>query len=181
MVYFLLANGFVESEAIAPVDMIKRAGEDAVFVSVSDSLTVTGAHGIKIVADIFLNEVSAENGKMIVLPGGLPGVTNLDVAEGFDEVIKSFVEKSRYIGAICAAPSLLGKRGYLDGVKAVCYPEATFEQQLTKAELQKAKVVRDGNFITAVGAGASIEFGLELVTVLSGNETAERIRNGIKL
>lgn len=180
MVYFLLANGFEETEAIAPFDMVKRAGENAVFVSVSDSLTVTGAHGIKIVADMFLNEVSVEDGKMIVLPGGLPGVTNLDAAEGFDEVIKSFAEKSRFIGAICAAPSLLGKRGYLDGLKAVCYPEAKFEQCLANSEIQKTRVVRDGNYITAVGAGASIEFGLELVTVLAGKDTAEKIRNGIK-
>lgn len=180
MVYFLLANGFEETEAIAPFDMVKRAGEEASFVSVTDSLTVMGAHGIKIVADMFLNEVSAENGKMIVLPGGLPGVTNLDLAEGFDEVIKDFADNDRFICAICAAPSLLGKRGYLDGLKAVCYPEPQFEKHLANAKIQKYRVVRDGKFITAVGAGAAIEFGLELVTALTDRNTAERIRNGIK-
>lgn len=180
MVYFLLADGFEETEAIAPFDMVKRAGEDAVFVSVSESKTVTGAHGIKVVADIFLNEVSAENGKMIVLPGGKLGVENLDKTVGFDETVKSFAENGKFVCAICAAPSLLGKRGYLDGKKAVCYPEAEFEQHLANAEIQKARVVRDGKFITAVGAGASIEFGLELVTALKDKNTAEKIKNGIK-
>lgn len=180
MVYFLLADGFEETEAIAPFDMVKRAGEDAVFVSVSDEKTVTGAHGIKIVADIFLKDVSAENGKMIVLPGGKLGVENLDKTEGFDEIIKEFAGKEKFVCAICAAPSLLGKRGYLDGKKAVCYPEKEFEQHLANAEIQTTRVVRDGKFITAVGAGASIEFGLELVTAIKDKDTAEKIRNGIK-
>ena len=180
MVYFLLADGFEETEAIAPFDMVKRAGENAAFVSVSKDLTVTGAHGIKIVADMFLNEVSAENGKMIVLPGGKLGVENLDKTERFDEKIKSFAENGKFVCAICAAPSLLGKRGYLDGKKAVCYPEKEFEQHLANAEIQSERVVRDGNFITAVGAGASIEFGLELVTALKDRDTAENIRKGIK-
>ena len=95
MVYMLLGTGFEETEAIAPFDMVKRAGEDAVFVSVSNNKTVTGAHGIKIVADIFMNEISAENGKMIVLPGGKLGVENLDKAEGFDETIKSFEHETQ--------------------------------------------------------------------------------------
>ncbi len=180
MTYFLLADGFEETEAIAPFDMVKRAGEDAVFVSVSNNKTVTGAHGIKIVADIFMNEISAENGKMIVLPGGKLGVENLDKAEGFDETIKSFAENGKFVCAICAAPSLLGKRGYLNGKKAVCYPEKEFEKHLANAEIANTRVARDGQFITAIGAGASIEFGLELVTALKDKETAEKIKKGIK-
>ena len=180
MVYFLLADGFEETEAIAPFDMVKRAGEEASFVSVSENLTVTGAHGIKIVADMFLKDISAENGKMIVLPGGKSGVENLDKTVGFNEKIKDFVSGDKFVCAICAAPSLLGKRGYLDGKKAVCYPEKEFEQHLANAEIQKTRVVRDGKFITAVGAGASIEFGLELVTALKDRETADKIKNGIK-
>lgn len=180
MVYFLLAEGFEETEAIAPFDMVKRAGEDAAFVSVSENLTVTGAHGIKIIADMYLKDVSAEKGKMVVLPGGKLGVENLDKTELLDKILKDFTENSRYVCAICAAPSLLGKRGYLDGKKAVCYPEAEFEQHLSKAEIQTTRVVKDGKFITAVGAGASIEFGLELVTALKDKETAEKIRKGIK-
>ena len=180
MVYFLLADGFEETEAIAPFDMVKRAGEEAVFVSVSEDPVVTGSHGIKIVSDMFLKDISAENGKMIVLPGGKLGVENLDKTVGFDELIKKFADSSKFICAICAAPSLLGKRGYLNGKKAVCYPEAEFEQHLSNAEIQKTRVVRDGNFITAIGAGASIEFGLELVTALKDAATAEKIKNGIK-
>lgn len=180
MVYFLLADGFEETEAIAPFDMVKRAGEEAVFVSVSENSTVTGAHGIKIVTDMFLKDVSTENGKMIVLPGGKLGVENLDKTEGFNEILRSFAEKDRYICAICAAPSLLGKRGYLDGRNAVCYPEQEFEQHLNKSNIQKSRVVRDGKFITAIGAGASLDFGFELVSVLKDKETAERIKSSIK-
>lgn len=180
MVYFLLADGFEETEAIAPFDMVKRSGKDAYFVSVSNDITVTGAHGIKIVADMFLKDISAEKGEMIVLPGGKLGVENLDKTEGFDKVIKEFADKDRYICAICAAPSLLGKRGYLDGKNAVCYPENEFEQHLKNSNIQKSRVVRDGKFITAIGAGASLDFGFELVTVLKDKETADKIKNAIK-
>lgn len=180
MVYFLLADGFEETEAIAPFDMVKRAGENAVFVSVSENLTVTGAHGIKVVADMYLEDVSAEKGKMIVLPGGKLGVENLDKTEGFDEIIKAFADSEKFVCAICAAPSLLGKRGYLKGLNAVCYPEEEFQKHLADAHIQNTRVVRDGKFITAVGAGASLEFGFELVTALTNRETADKIKAGIK-
>ena len=94
--------------------------------------------------------------------------------------IKAFAENGKFVCAICAAPSLLGKRGYLNGKKAVCYPEKEFEQHLANAEIANTRVTRDGQFITAIGAGASIEFGLELVTALKDKETAEKIKNGIK-
>ena len=180
MIYFLLAEGFEETEAIAPFDMVKRAGKEAAFVSVSNELTVIGAHGVKIIADMLLKDISAEQGEMIVLPGGKLGVENLDKTEGFDEILRSFAEKDRYICAICAAPSFLGKRGYLDGRNAVCYPEQEFEQHLNKSNIQKSRVVRDGKFITAIGAGASLDFGFELVSVLKDKETAARIKSAIK-
>lgn len=180
MIYFLLADGFEETEAVAPYDMVKRAGCDAVFVSASESLTVTGSHGIKIIADMFLKDVSVTGAEMAVIPGGKTGVENLDKAPGFDAFIKSFADNSKLIATICAAPSLLGKRGYLDGVNAVCYPSPDFEKALKNAFILKTRVVRDGNFITAIGAGASIEFGLALVAALKSRETAEKIKAAIQ-
>lgn len=180
MVYFLLADGFEETEAVAPFDIVKRAGLNAVYASVSESLTVIGSHGIKIVADIFMKDISPENAEMIVLPGGKSGVENLDVTIGFDDLVGKLAKQGCYICAICAAPSLLGKRGYLYGKKAVCYPEPEFEQHLKNAHIQNERVVKDGQYITAIGAGASIEFGLKLVETLKNKEIADKIKNGIK-
>ena len=180
MIYMFLANGFEEVEALAPLDLLIRAGADIKTVAVGcDGKTVTGAHGIGVEADITEGEIVYENIEMVILPGGMPGATNLDESGTVDKMLAYAAENGAYLAAICAAPMVLGKRGYLEGKKAVCYPG--FEEYLIGAKLSSDKVVRDGNVITAIGMGAALEFGLVLTDALYGRETAEKIRTSTKI
>lgn len=179
MVYMFLANGFEETEALSPLDLLLRAGAEVKTVAVgTETKTVVGAHGIKVEADIREDEIIFENIEMVVLPGGLPGATNLDASKTVEKVLAYADGEGAYIAAICAAPMVIGKRGYLLGKRATCYPG--YEPELKGAVPVPAKVVRDGRFITAVGMGASLEFGLELVSALKGKETAEKLASAIK-
>ncbi len=179
MIYVYLAEGFEETEMTAPLDIMRRAGLDVKTVSVTKDRLVTGAHGIPVQADmtVFDSEYNDVALQLIMLPGGMPGTLNLEKSEH----VRSAIEKARkcesFIAAICAAPSVLGKMGVLDGVFAVCYPG--FEEYLHGARLSDKKCVRDGKIITAVGVGAAIEFGLEIVSALCGKEASEKIKNGI--
>lgn len=177
MIYFLLADGFEESEAVVPYDLLKRAGLDIKLVSVGTIILVNSAHNIKIECDILLKDLNYKDMEMLVLPGGGKGVENLDKLNILDEILKFAIINNLYIAAICAAPSLLGKRGLLDGKKAICYPG--FEKYLQGAKIENSRVVCDGKIITAIGAGASFEFGLKLVSILKDNETAEKIKKSI--
>ena len=180
MIYMFLANGFEETEAIAPLDLLVRAGADIKTVAVGcGGRTVVGAHGIAVTADITEDEVVCGDIDMVILPGGLPGATNLDESKTVDAALAYASEKGAYLAAICAAPMILGKRGYLRGKRATCYPG--FEGYLEGALTVPAKVVRDRNIITAVGMGAALEFGLELVEALYGKETADNLRNSTKI
>ena len=163
MIYVFLADGFEETEAIAPIDMLRRAKLDVKLVGVGTS-TPTSSHGIRVTADLTEAETKLDSSvQLIVLPGGMPGTLNL--------------EKGIPVGAICAAPSILGKLGLLNGRKAVCFPG--FEQYLTGAEVLNKLCVTDGQFTTACGAGAAIEFGLELVKVLCGEKRSTELRSAI--
>ncbi len=179
MVYMFLANGFEETEATAPLDLLLRVGADVKTVAVGcNGNIVKGAHGITVEADIREDEVTFEDIDMVILPGGLPGATNLDASKVVESVLAYANENDAYLAAICAAPMVLGKRGYLRGKRATCYPG--YEGTLEGAIPVPAKVVRDGRFITAVGMGASIEFGLELISALYGKETADKLASAIK-
>lgn len=179
MVYVLLADGFETIEALAPVDMLRRAGADVRTVSVKlGTLEVVSSQKVRVLADIGLDQLNTADMSMLVIPGGLPGTTNLDHLEQMDELLRKAAEQNCYIAAICAGPSVPGKRGYLNGKKAICYPG--FESELHGAEICRQRVVQDGNMITAIGAGACIEFGLTLVRVLLGDATADRIRESIR-
>lgn len=178
MVYVLLANGFEEIEALAPVDFLSRAGIDVRLVSL-DPGPVSGAHGIKVKAQCVLSETNLSDGEMIVLPGGLPGTTNLDKHPLMSEILSSVYNRGGYLAAICAAPMVLGKRGYLKGKNAVCYPG--FEQYLEGAHLSDSPVVCDGRIVTAKAAGVAWQFGYELAKVFVGVDVCESVRKGLFL
>lgn len=172
-VYVFFAEGFEEIEALTVVDMLRRVKIETVMVSVTDTKAVTGAHGIKVETDGLFTDFTYEDGKMLVLPGGMPGTNHLMAHTGLKEVLLSYHESKKYLAAICAAPSVLGENGLLSGRHATCYPG--FEEKLTGAEVMPDAVVIDGTVITSRGMGTAIPFGAALVSVLAGEETAEEL------
>ncbi len=160
MLYMFLAEGFEETEAIASLDVIRRAGIEIKTVGVSGR-EVCGSHGVKVLADIEMSEVSFENMQGVILPGGMPGTTNLQNDEEVKKCVLYCAENNLLIAAICAAPMVLGGLGLLKGKNAVCYPG--FEQYLDGAKLCTDGAVSDGNIVTGKGAGASMLFGAKIV------------------
>ncbi len=178
MIYVFLANGFEETEAIAPVDILRRSELDVKTVGIGEEVVVS-SHGIAVIPDITeVDFVPSDDIDMIVLPGGMPGTLNLEKSRTVQEAIDYCVRNDKYIAAICAAPSILGKKGLLQGKKAVCFPG--FEQFLEGAEIPAEGVVHDGKIITAKGAGVAIEFGLELSRILAGNAKANKIKAALQ-
>lgn len=175
MIYLLLADGFEEIEALSPVDMLRRAGHAVKTVGVTDK-TVTGAHGIPVVADITPEEMD-EPLEMLILPGGMPGTKHLDEWSGMDALLARAEREGSRIAAICAAPMILGRRGYLRGRYAVCFPG--FEKYLDGAKKTEGRVITDGAYTTAVGMGAAQEFGAELVSCLDGIDAAAELYTNI--
>ena len=176
MVYLFLANGFEEIEALTPLDVLRRAGVQVITVGVGGD-SILGAHGIRVQADIPDTMYRDSAPDMIILPGGMPGSEHLDSSRVVDTALRAGAKNGAYLCAICAAPMVLGKRGYLEGKRAVCYPG--FEEYLNGATVTDARVECDGKIITAKGMGAALEFGLALVEVLCGKETAEQIGNAV--
>lgn len=206
MIYLFLAPGFEEVEALAPLDLLRRAGLKVTTVAVReaetnrlvDSLrrigvsacnlwdeapTVTGAHGITVTADLTESGFAARfaNGgfapEAVILPGGMPGTANLDASSTVETALALAAERGAYLCAICAAPLVLGKRGYLRGKRATCFPG--FEEYLEGATVG-GKVIRDGKIITVAGMGVAQEFGLEIVSALVSPEKAGEIREAIQ-
>lgn len=178
MIYIFMADGFEETEAIAPIDMLRRAGCDVVTVGIKND-GVRSSHGVPVLCDITDMQVELdERLEMIILPGGMPGTLNIEANPVVQSAIDYCVSKNIPIGAICAAPSILGKKGLLDGKDAICFPG--FEKYLIGAKLSDKKVVTDGIFTTAAGAGVAVEFGLELVRVLKGKEESDAIKAAIQ-
>lgn len=176
-IYVFLAEGFEEIEALTPVDVLRRAGLPVKTVSVTGVQAVAGAHGVPVVADVMFEEVKEEEAEMIVLPGGLPGATNLDAHEGLGRLIADFAAAGRPLAAICAAPLVYGKRGLLKGRKATCYPG--FENFLEGADYTAALVEKDGNFITGKGPGAAMDFAFAIVEKYCGKEKVDELKNGM--
>lgn len=176
MVYLFLANGFEEIEALTPLDVLRRAGVPVTTVGVGGD-SILGAHGIRVQADIPDTMYRDAAPDMIILPGGMPGSKNLDESRVVDTALRAAQRKGAYLCAICAAPMVLGKRGYLEGKRAVCYPG--FEEYLTGATVTDARVECDGKVITAKGMGAALEFGLALVKELCGEDTAKQIGEAV--
>lgn len=177
MIYVFLAEGFEEVEALAPVDMLRRAKLDVTTVGVTGKV-VTGSHGIPVTADITAEELSiGADMEMIVLPGGMPGTLHEEASSVVQAAIDYCVKNDRWISAICAAPSILGHKGLLQGKTATCY--TGFEKELKGAQIGSAGVVTDGKIITARGAGVAVDFGLTLVGAMLGAETQAQIRASI--
>ena len=177
MVYLLLGTGFEETEAIAPLDLLRRAGCNVLSVGVNGK-TVYGGHGIGIETDITLEEMDLTNMEMIVLPGGLGGVASVRASEQAMNALRFAWENDKFVAAICAGPTVLADLGITDGKKATCYPGC--EADMGSAIMQEnAPCVRDGKLITGTTAGCAIAFGLELIAALKGQQTADTIAQQI--
>lgn len=177
MVTVFLAEGFEEIEALTVVDLLRRAKIATDMVTIGDNKQVTGSHGITVMADKLLQEVDFEQTKMIVLPGGMPGTTNLEACEALMQQVDRFYEQRKYLGAICAAPSILGHRGYLQGIMACSYP--SMESHLKGADITQNPVEVSGHVITSRGMGTAIAFGLALIEVLQGEQAAQEMAQTI--
>ena len=172
-----LADGFEEIEGLTVVDILRRAGIDISMISINGKKKVTGAHGIALDTDEDIVQCDPDKLDMLVLPGGMPGTTNLAACEKLTEALKKADQEKRGIAAICAAPSVLGDLGFLKGKKAVCYPG--FENQLDGANIGTEPVVADGKIITSRGAGAAVKFGLKLVEILVSLDASKKLADSI--
>ena len=173
MVYILLGKGFEETEAIAPGDVLRRAQIPMEYVGIGGKI-VEGAHGISLVADITVEEMDLRKMDMIVMPGGMGGVESIEGSEKAMAAVEYALKNDKYVAAICAAPMILGRRGWLDGKNAVCYPGC--ESGMGKAVVHGEKeAVVDGKIITGRAPGAAIEFGLTLAGMLPGEFTPNEI------
>ena len=176
MIYVMLADGFEEIEALAFVDILRRADIDVKTVSSDNSDEVTGAHHISVIPDIKMSDIN-KNADGIILPGGLPGTYNLRDNKNVTDLVVEYYNSGKIIGAICAAPSVFGGLGLLKGKKATCYP--SFENYLTEALYVEERVVVDGNVITSRGAGTAHDFALKLVEIMKGKEIADKLRSSM--
>ena len=173
-----LAEGFEEIEAISVIDKLRRAEVSVTSVSIGKEKTVKGAHNVPIVADKLFEEADYSSYDMLVLPGGMPGAKNLKEHEGVKKQIKVF-EKDKQIGAICAAPMILGSMGLLKGKRATCFPG--FEAELIGATVTNEPVTVDGNITTGKGPAFAIQFALQLAETLVGKATRDEVANGLLL
>lgn len=176
-IYIFLAEGFEEIEGLTVVDLLRRAKLEITMVSMTGEAAVTGAHGIRVSADAVFEEVNFADAQMYVLPGGMPGTLNLGNHEGLVDLLKKANAENKKIAAICAAPSVLGTNGILEGKRAACYPG--FEEKLTGAQVSLDPVMVDGNIITSRGMGTAIAFSLEIIAGFLGEEEAKRIAESI--
>ena len=177
MVYILLGTGFEEMEAIAPADLLRRAGVDVQFVGI-DGSAIAGAHGIELTADTVLSETSLDDLELVVIPGGLEGVNSICASKDTLSLIQNAYKKGRYLAAICAGPTVLAKVGILEHCNATCYPGMEEELGSTVTPVNESVVI-DGHIITGRGPGAAIDFGLALVRILCGAEIAKMVQEEI--
>ena len=172
-----LADGFEESEALITVDILRRANMIVDTITINDDKTVTGSHDIKIVTDLTLDEADIEQYGGLILPGGMPGVTNLQTDGRVLDAISSFNDEGKYLFAICAAPSILVKEGILDDQYYTCYPG--FQVEDSSAIYSDENVVIDKNIITGKAMGATFDFALSIVHKLSGLEACQNVKDKI--
>jgi len=172
-----LAGGVEEIEAITIIDILRRAELNVTTVALADR-TVSGAHGINVIADKTLSEVKDSNFDALILPGGMPGTTNLLESEELKKLIKTHFDSSKLTGAICAAPWVLSDTGVLKGKTATCYPG--FEDKFSDTtEKSTDRVVVDDNVITSRGPGTAMEFALKIVEKMRGDSVANNLREGL--
>ena len=177
MVYMLLGTGFEETEAIAPLDLLRRAGVQILTVGINGK-TVCGSHGIGIETDITLEELDLTNLEMVIIPGGLGGVASVRASKEAMAALAFAWENDKYVAAICAGPTVLADLHITDGKNATCYPGC--ESGMGNAIVaENAAAVRDGKLITGTSAGCAVKFGLELISALKGEEAAKVIADQI--
>lgn len=170
-------EGYEEIEALTVVDICRRAGLDIQMISVTGEKIVTGSHKIPVTMDCLIDEIDFEKLDMIVLPGGMPGTKNLEACEELMKQVDAFNQGGKYVAAICAAPSILGHRGILQGKIACCYPG--FEEHLIGATVTKNEVEVSEKVITSRGMGCAIPFSLKIVELLLGEQIAKELSDGI--
>ncbi|MDR0732864.1 MAG: DJ-1/PfpI family protein [Dysgonamonadaceae bacterium] len=176
-VFIFLADGFEETEAVAATDVMLRGELDVTTVSVTGKLLLTGTHGIQVNARTLFENTDFSEGEMLVLPGGMPGASNLNAHGGLKNLLKQYAQEGKKLAAICAAPLILGELDLLRGKKATAYPG--FESTLKGAEYVPAGVVKDGNIITGKGPGFAVDFGLAIVEELQGTAKARAVAEGL--
>ncbi len=177
MIYVFIAPGFEEIEALASVDMLRRAQLDVKLVGVG-SKQITGSHGISVECDLTDLQASPEGLEMIMLPGGLPGTLNLEKSPVVQQYIDFAAQNGLWIAAICAAPSILGHKGLLEGKRAICYPG--YEQDLKGAIISDRFLEVDDRIVTGKGVGVAVDFGVLLVECLLGKQRAEKLRASLQ-
>ena len=177
MVYILLGTGFEEVEALAPLDLMRRAGINVMTAGLNDT-TVYGGHNIGIVADITVEQIDLTDLDMIVLPGGLGGVASVRACPAAMDALRFAWDNGKFVAAICAGPTVLADLGITDGKNTTCYPGC--EGGMGSANVLTGKaVVRDGNLITGTSAGCAIPFGLALIEALKGEAAAKTVADAI--
>lgn len=172
-----MADGCEEIEALTVVDVVRRAKMEIVMISVTGKREVKGSHNITFLADALASQVNYDELSGIVLPGGMPGTLNLGADETVNRVIREFAAAGKLVSAICAAPSVLGEAGLLEGKKATCHPG--FEEKLIGACICEDEVAVDGNMITSRGMGTAIAFVLEIVRYFKDDAAVEEIKKGL--
>ncbi len=178
MIFLLLADGFEETEALCTLDLLRRAELSVKSVGIDGKKQVTGSHGITVICDLIDNEIfDIENLEAVILPGGMPGTLNLDKSEFVSGLLDYAVSENLLIGAICAAPSVLGRRNILKDKSACCYPG--FEDLLYGAKVVTEPVCVDGNIITSRGAGTSIQFAAAIIEKLVDKNAAQKVKDSI--
>jgi 4-methyl-5(b-hydroxyethyl)-thiazole monophosphate biosynthesis len=173
----LVADGHEEVEMLTVVDLLRRAGLTMDIISVTGKDLLTSSHKVHIVADLLFEQADFDSYDGLVIPGGMPGTINLGEHAGVCEQLKSAYDKGKLVAAICAAPTVFGKLGILQGKRAICYPG--MEDGLTGAIVTMQPVVRDGNIITSRGMGTAIDFGLAILEYFEGKETADALAKKI--
>ena len=176
MVYMLLGTGFEETEAIAPLDLLRRAGVEIATVGINGKV-ITGSHNIPVTADLELSQMDLNAMDMIILPGGLGGVNSIKACDKALEAVRYAYDNGKFVAAICAGPTILAQLHITDGKNATCYPGC--ESQMGTANMVNAAAVTDGKVITGTSAGCAIPFGLALITALKGAEAADAIAKQI--
>lgn len=178
MFYVFLADGFEETEAITPIDILRRADVRVCTVGVGGNV-IRGSHNIYVTADITIDQFELGEGvEGVILPGGMPGTKNLYAEQRVLDAVNYCNENGRFVCAICAAPMIPGRLGVLSGKKATCFPG--FEGDLEGAKVTGKHVTVDGNAITAKGAGCALEFGFEIVAQVKGRKAADNVATAMQ-
>ena len=176
MVYMFLGTGFEETEAIAPLDLLRRAGVEIATVGLNGKV-IYGGHGIGVEAALEIGQLDLTNLEMVILPGGLGGVASIKGCPAAMDAIRFAYENGKFVAAICAGPTILASLGITKGKHATCYPGC--EEQMGNTIMEDAAAVTDGKIITGTSAGCAIPFGLQLIAALKGQEAADTIAKQI--